>query len=293
MTAKGLHILRTGCKINLFLRVGPKLPTGMHEIHSLFLPLDEPGDRLEVRPRTKGLKVCFRSENGSKPGDIDPDHNTLTRAWQYFADSCGFAPGLDIVVYKQVPQGAGLGGGSANAAALLLFLHGLAKEKNLNLPSDEHFRRDSAAVGADVPFFLLKRPALARGVGEILTSCPNPFAGKHLLLVCPNIAVSTGAAFAKLDAWRENGLAPMPAPFDEKTRPQVFVNDFEKPVFDLHPELAQLHTELEASGAVLVRMSGTGASLFAIYTDEIIAKHMGIALASRALRVYMQHLPRQ
>lgn len=337
MKSDGGQRLFSGCKINLFLRVGPRLPSGLHRIESLFLPLELPGDCLEIRPADRGDApplTRFFDERGAPLDDIDPESNTLTKAWTWFRALCGLAPALELELRKGVPHGSGLGGGSANAAALLLFLRDLAEKRGLPLPDLETFARQSAAVGADVPFFILNRPALVRGVGEILSPCANPFAGHYLLLVCPKTRVNTGWAFAELDRWREQGGArPCPSgtrigprrpngpppfgkparrimPLDphfanaegraqspeqnfEQDQARDFGNDFEAPIFKRLPELAALHAELAASGALLARMSGSGAALFAIYREKKNAGKMVKALADRGLRVYMQPLPKR
>jgi len=129
--------LRAGCKINLYLHVGDRLPNGYHTLESLFLPLAEPHDILDIRlspgtaqglVRTSFVTACEREKPIS---GIDPRHNTLTRAAVWHAEQTGFRPALDILVRKGIPHGAGLGGGSADAAALLLHLQNLAGKKAL------------------------------------------------------------------------------------------------------------------------------------------------------------------
>lgn len=284
--------LHSGCKVNLYLRVGPKKPSGMHDIDSLFLPLAVPCDSITLSPPlpgNSGVHVRFMDAAGMALTDIDSQRNTLAKAWQWFFRTSGFALPLSIQVRKEVPRGAGLGGGSANAAALLLFLYNAAKEQNVSLPHWELFCQGSAAIGADVPFFLFNRPARAQGVGEQLCACAPPFAGHHLLLVCPDIHINTAWAFAELDRHRSSAKALVAPPACQQ--PSDFCNDFEEVIFSHYPALGQLHAELAASGAVLARMSGTGASLFALYADKKNACDMQKALVRRAMSVYMHPLP--
>lgn len=289
-------ILPSGCKINLFLRVGPLRADGKHDLHTFFLPLAEPGDSIRVRPvpaaSEKPPTVVFTDASGRALADIDPERNTLVKAWQWYAAQTGFAPALRIEVTKTVPHGAGLGGGSANAAALLLFLQKLAAASGAPPLPDADMATGSAAVGADVPFFLLGRPALAAGVGERLAPAANPFAGHWLLLLCPEIQISTAWAFAELDRLRAKRP---PAPLAEYAAlppcPHDYANDFESLVFSRHPSLAALHAALKDTGPVLARLSGTGSTLFALYRDEENAFKAAKALASRVLSVYRQRLP--
>ena len=306
--------LRAGCKINLFLHVGARLANGYHSLESLFIPLREPHDLLEVRllpgAPEGSVTVSFHTADGfgePLPG-IDPIRNTVTRACTWHAEQTGYAPALDICVRKGIPHGAGLGGGSADAAAILFWLRARAAEAGVPLPPPDLFAQNTAAIGADVPFFILNRTALASGVGEKLTPVPNPYAGHYLLLLCPGIAVSTAWAFGALDAAREAGsFTDGPEKNPEKNATAVLTsegsrathslartpgrgNDFEPIVFAAYPELARLHGQLLSSGASEARMSGTGSSFFALYRDEKNARETAKKLAKDEYTVYIQYL---
>lgn len=313
-------VLRAGCKINLYLRVGNKLPNGYHELETLFVPLPEPHDTLEVFRRggdavgeaqgRQGMRVEF-----SVPG-IDPERNTLTKAYAWYAARTGFAPSLVVRVRKGIPHGAGLGGGSADAAALLRYLQEEAAKAGHAPLAREELLEGSAAVGADVPFFLLEEAAKATGVGEKLVPVPNPCAGLFLVLACPEVSVSTAWAFAALDEQRCGAASAGPAcgalpdggkgkfekvhahgltsaghqaTYDFACEP-LPGNDFEDLVFARLPELARLHARLCGSGAELTRMSGTGSSIFALFREESVAGAAAKALASDGMTVYMQAL---
>lgn len=199
--------LRHGCKINFFLKIGERLPDGYHTLESLFLPVEEPSDVIEIRriPERQGTlrTAFFKAEPPQVPvAGIDGAHNTLTRAHAWYAEETGFAPALDIRVFKGIPAGGGLGGGSANAAALLRYLQDEAGKSGYEPLEQEALVSGAKKLGADVPFFLLGRPALATGIGEKLCIRDNPVSGMHLLLLCPDLAVSTAWAYAELDAWR-------------------------------------------------------------------------------------------
>ncbi|MDE5878995.1 MAG: 4-(cytidine 5'-diphospho)-2-C-methyl-D-erythritol kinase, partial [Desulfovibrio sp.] len=164
--------LGAGCKVNLGLRVLGRRPDGYHELDSVFWPLAAPRDELEIR-LAPGADITVRCD---VPG-IDPTRNTLTKAHAAFTALTGEAPGLEVTLKKRIPSGAGLGGGSSDAAALLLWLN-----SRLARPlSREQLGQAALSVGADVPFFLYGRPSRVRGIGERVEPLPEPF--PHLFLV--------------------------------------------------------------------------------------------------------------
>jgi 4-diphosphocytidyl-2-C-methyl-D-erythritol kinase len=342
--------LRAGCKINLYLRVGQKLPDGYHEIETLFVPLLKPYDIIEIF--SQDSKVCAPSGaiadspcgqknpqvEFSVPG-INAERNTLTKAHAWYGSITGFAPALTIRVRKNIPHGAGLGGGSSDAAALLRYLQREAAKAGYTPLDRAELLKKSAAVGADVPFFLVGAAAKAAGIGEKLTPVPMPYPGCTLVLACPDIAVSTAWAFGALDAARENtpaasagnadrredaaGSCPFcpaggPAEAGNAATPrrekkaeknqsggltlrrrqatyfppyESFPgNDFENLVLGHLPRLADLHARLRGTKAKLVRMSGTGSSIFAIFRNAAEARDIVKRLAEEGCKVYTQVL---
>ena len=285
--------------------MGERLPSGYHTLQSLILPLAEPHDTLDIRilPDTAfatsgGLVQTSFVTAGSeaKPiAGIDPKHNTLTRAAAWHAEQTGFRPALDIRVCKGIPHGAGLGGGSSDAAALLLWLREQAILAGVDVPDFPRFLEDATAIGADVPFFLLGKPALAEGIGEKLRPlhpADTPYAGQFLLLCCSPIAISTAWAFAALDREREEKTTPHGLTSEGSRAKSAFAhNDFEALVFAAYPELGRLHAGLLQSGAALARMSGTGSALFGVYREEKTAREAAKALAGKDLSTYIQRLP--
>ncbi|MDD6088442.1 MAG: 4-(cytidine 5'-diphospho)-2-C-methyl-D-erythritol kinase [Desulfovibrionaceae bacterium] len=262
-------ILHPGCKINLFLRITGILPNGYHELDTLFYPLSYPRDTLRLRQEHSPTFHLHCNEP-----DIDPLHNTLTKAWKAFTEASGKPVGLHAILEKGIPHGAGLGGGSSDAASLLLFLnesadHPLSKTELLAVATD---------VGADVPFFLYDTPCMASGTGNLLTPYPNivrdlKLQGRHLLLLCPASVVSTpwayqawDAAHLKQDLLTDNKKQNIK--HVEFSRADVFENSFEQVVFARYPELRLLKEKLYAQGADIAVMSGSGASLFGIFSDQ-------------------------
>ncbi len=265
--------LRSGCKINLGLRITGVRPDGMHLIDSLFWPLAEPHDELILTPRTDGRLIVHCDDPS-----LDPGQNTLTRAHARLAALAGEAPGADVRLVKGVPSGAGLGGGSADAAALLRWLNNrLARP----LP-DATLAACAAAVGADVPFFLHACPCRVQGIGERITPMPElapSLSGWSVLLLCPDVHVSTPWAYGAWDrqqaAAPENRLTSVCS--DDRylafrtlgaslSRDRtVLANDLEPVVFKAHPELERLKAALLKQGAAGAAMSGSGSALFGLF----------------------------
>jgi len=245
-------LLYPNAKINLGLNVIRKRSDGYHDIETLFYPVPELCDVLElVRADAFRMHVYHADISGE---------NLCEKAWRLMAGRFGIPP-VEIHLYKKIPMGAGLGGGSADAAFTLA---GLSQLFGLNLPKEE-LAGLAAQLGSDCAFFIYNRPMLARGRGEILT--PYDFSlGDHTLRIFPQpVFVSTKEAYA--------GIVPrQPVHRIESVlkRPVsewkgLLVNDFEDTVFARHPELETALQALYDEGALYAAMSGSGSALFAIY----------------------------
>ena len=267
--------VHTGCKINLFLFITGRLPNGYHELSTLFLPVPQPQDTLVLSPadRDSGIRVRCSVEG------IDAEHNTLTRAYELYAQASNFAPAVDVELFKGIPHGAGLGGGSADGAQVLLWLQRHAPRP---LPEDRLYAL-AARVGADVPFFLRNRPCLAEGIGDRLSEVKSGVEGWSCVLLCPRVKVSTAWAYAAWDAERASFSLTEKRKADKNNRSscQSFygMNDFEPVVFAAHPSLAALKARLAECGADIAGMSGSGSTLFGLFRDSGRA-----AQAAEALR---------
>lgn len=268
-------VLRIGCKVNLTLRLTGVLPNGWHELDTVFLPLDEPSDTLRLALRPGGGLTLRCTEPG-----IDPENNTLAKAYRLFSEVSGFCPGVEAVLEKGIPHGAGLGGGSADAAALLKWLNARAPEP-LPLPK---LAALAARIGADVPFFLYNVPCRATGIGERLVPCPGwlgaaGVAGAGLVLLCPGEHVSTPWAYAAWDRWNRpltearNGAISCASqnPLGGASSIHWLENSFEPPVFEAFPRLRRLREQLLQQGAFAAVMSGSGSSLFGLFRDAGVA----------------------
>lgn len=294
--------LRPGCKINLFLRIVGVYPDGRnkgrHELDTVFLPLDEPHDELLLREGKKGTGLSVRCDSP----EVDPEQNTLTRAYALYAAETGFRPDLEARLIKGIPSGAGLGGGSSDAAALLLWL-----EAHSPVPlGSARLAATAAAVGADVPFFLINRPCRARGIGEVLSPCDiSGLTGMGLVLICPPLHVSTSEAYA---AWDRQHAEPDSCTsaltsadpgaresaswnLREKEAVRRLENSFEDVVFKLHPQLAALKNALFCSGAQAAVMSGSGSALFGLFGTLGAAVQAARVFRASGMTVYVHEVP--
>lgn len=257
-------ILYPNAKINLGLSVLQKREDGFHNLETLFYPVNV-HDVLEI-VEGKELRMC---QYGIEyPGD--PMDNLCIKAYRALAADFDIPP-VEIHLFKKVPVGAGLGGGSSDAAFTLRALNEMF---SLEL-SDEKLAAYAATLGSDCPFFVYNRPMLGTGRGEILEPVEVPaLEGFEIKLVYPPYFVSTAAAYGGIiprSRWPEMGWeADTRSVMDILSQPvetwkNSLVNDFEKTVFAKIPELAAYKEELYAQGAVYASMSGSGSAFFGIF----------------------------
>ncbi|MCR4667265.1 MAG: 4-(cytidine 5'-diphospho)-2-C-methyl-D-erythritol kinase [Desulfovibrio sp.] len=271
--------LTCGCKLNLGLRITGTRPDGLHELDSLFYPLKEPFDTLLLTENGSGTIRLFTGDKR-----IDPEKNTLCSAYTAFRKRVQTIPGLDVTLNKGIPLGAGLGGGSSDAACLLTFLKDTYAT---SLPAEE-LQTMALETGSDVPFFLQTEPCRVRGTGDILTPAEPLIDSRWgellLLLVSPSCHIDTGWAYRRYDTIQEEGrkqevhaltkkgfairvLLPN-AKEPQTVLPWTLDNDLEKAVLPAHPELAALKNRIFAAGALACAMSGSGASLYAFFEQK-------------------------
>lgn len=244
-------ILFPNAKVNLGLHVVRKRSDGYHDIETLFYPVSDLCDVLE-------LVHADRFEMHVYNAEVEGE-NLCEKAWRLLAERFDIPP-VAIHLYKKIPMGAGLGGGSADAAFTLT---GLNQLFGLNLPKDE-LAGLAALLGSDCAFFVYNRPMLARGRGEILA--PVRFTLDRPVRIFPQpVFVSTREAYAGITPKEpERTLeSVLKLPVDQWKG--LLVNDFETSVFARHPELAAAKQALYDDGAVYAAMSGSGSALFAIY----------------------------
>lgn len=287
----GTATLIAGCKVNLSLRITSRRDDGYHTLESLFLPLPFPRDVITIAgaPDSDGFSLSC-----DDPA-LESADNLLSKAYTAYADKTGFAPRLRVFLQKNIPHGAGLGGGSSDAAAFLLYLDSLARESGASALSREALRELALSLGADVPFFLLNRPAKATGIGDILEEVDNPVTGMHLVLVCPDIRVSTPWAFAAWDKKNpENLKSALTSLREQDSSPLVqgvsVQNDLQDVVFERHPRLRHITDLLYAHNAAAATMSGSGASLFGLFESVTDAAAAAGRLRSGGERVFVHRL---
>jgi len=252
-------ILFPNAKINLGLNILRKRVDGYHELETVFYPIGLK-DGLEFI-ENKYNKIIF--SNSGIPLNIDLEENIVVKAYRLLAEDYPL-PGLDIHLHKVIPFGAGLGGGSSDAAFLL---KGLNENFGLGLTPDQ-LRRYAYRLGADCSFFIGDRPAFATGIGEKLHAIDLSLNGYFLVLVKPPVGVGTKAAYAGIKPGTPKRSLTDIIHLSPQKWQEHLVNDFEVSVFPLFPEIGEIKSKLLSHGAIYAAMSGSGSSVFGLFKDE-------------------------
>jgi 4-diphosphocytidyl-2-C-methyl-D-erythritol kinase len=245
------------CKINLGLRVLGKRVDGYHDLRTVFYPVGI-RDVLEMIPAGEpSLHITGQDIPG------DPATNLCIKAYKMLKVDYPSLRPVDIHLHKQIPMGAGLGGGSADGAfalRLLNRLYGLGLTREQLLPY-------AAALGSDCPFFLYDEPCIASGRGEMLEPIALDLSAYRLVLVNPGIHVNTGWAFSQLGLGESGDEALAGSPYIPPIEQwkSSLRNDFEIPVFQTYPEIGQIKDTLYTQGAVYASMSGSGSTVFGLF----------------------------
>jgi len=252
-------ILFPNAKINLGLYVTEKRSDGYHNIESVFYPLPWK-DILEINESATELK--FTSSGLPIPGDSSG--NLCVKAYHLLAHQIELPP-VHIHLHKIIPMGAGLGGGSADAAFVLKYLVSqYASDWN-----NEQVAELAAQLGADCAFFVHNKPMLATGKGEILSPISIDLSGWNIVVVHPGIHVSTPLAYSwvKPTAMKFDLAKQLATTTPEQWRDSVG-NDFENGLFSHHPEIASIKTQLYNMGAAYASMSGSGSAVFGLFRNK-------------------------
>jgi 4-diphosphocytidyl-2-C-methyl-D-erythritol kinase len=292
--------IRSFAKVNLSLAVLGRRADGYHDIETVFQAIDiNPQDEIEFHPaETPADAIELICEN--LPGVAREDNLIWKAAVALRAHvketatatlASGEIPGVRIVLRKNIPFGAGLGGGSGDAAATLL---GLRRFWNLDV-SDEALSGIAAGLGSDVPFFLQGGTALGRGRGEELAPMPD-IPTEHLVVIFPGVAVSTASAYRSLNLGLTSASSdPRIQRFLDLVkngsccRVGIF-NDFEAVILPAYPEIAEAKSFLERRGATATLLSGSGSSVFGFFSDEESA-HVAAQAADEAGRAGWRAFP--
>lgn len=243
-------------KINLGLNIVSKRSDGYHDIETLFYPIGL-HDVLEVVPAAGGRTRMQVSGIPVEGADAD---NLVLKAYRLMQE-CYDLPPVEISLYKAIPLGAGLGGGSADAAFMLRLLDRMFA---LSL-SDEQLAALAVKIGADCPFFLYNRPLLATGIGNVFRPVSLSLRGHTLVLVKPDVHVSTAEAYRAVRPQKPRVRIPavVEKPLGEWSG--LLVNDFEERVFAAHPVIGRIKEDLYRAGAGYVSLSGSGASVYGLF----------------------------
>lgn len=257
-------ILYPNCKINIGLRVIRKREDGYHDLETIFYPIHGLTDRLEVTASER-----FSFEQAGIAVDCAADDNLLIKCYRRMQEHYPQIGNVRIRFEKRIPFGAGLGGGSSDAAHMAIALNELFR---LGL-SREQLADEVSTLGADCAFFIYNTPCLAEGIGERLTPISLSLSGFRLIMLKPDVHVSTREAYQGI---RLSGDKPSLAqlvrkgiaPIDLKRHEAVIYNDFERTIFALHPQLAAVKQQLLDAGAFYAAMSGSGSTVYGLFEPD-------------------------
>lgn len=248
-------------KINLGLNITAKRTDGYHDIESCFYPIPFK-DALEIIPSEK---LSFESTGLNIPGDTA--NNLVLKAYNLL--QAGFdIPSVQIILHKNIPMGAGLGGGSADGAFMLTLMNEYFK---LGLTT-EKLQKYALLLGSDCPFFIENQPKFVSGRGELFEKSSIDLSGYYLGLIFPNIHISTAEAY--------QGLKPSTPQISVKevveNHPisdwkELLKNDFENVIFTRYPVLQQLKNSLYEQGAIYASMTGSGSTLYGLFKEKPLA----------------------
>lgn len=254
-------------KINIGLNVVSQRPDGYHDIETVFYPI----------PLTDALEIKYMDEKFPSPlscdlkvsgnaVDCDEQDNLVVKAYSLLAADYQL-PRVHAHLFKRIPSQAGLGGGSSDGAFMIKLLD---ERFRLNIGISE-MEKYAARLGADCAFFISAEPSYATGIGNILEPADGPrgnLDGYYIAVVKPSIAVSTRDAYSKITP-----AYPKVSPRDAVRQPieewkNLLGNDFEKPVFELYPELGHIKNRLYDMGALYAQMSGSGSAVYGLFKTE-------------------------
>ena len=248
-------------KINLGLNIIEKRPDGYHNLETVFYPVPVE-DALEVNILNESTQK-FRLHQAGLEIAGEAENNLVVKAYKLLDERFNLPP-VDIHLFKHIPSGAGLGGGSSDAAYMLKLLN---EKFNLKL-SDKNLEEYAARLGADCAFFIRNAPTYAEGIGNIFSPISLSLKGYQIVLVKPDIFVSTRDAFAQIKPHRQE------IPLKEVIKQPIeewkerMVNDFEESVFPQFPAIKEIKEKLYEAGAIYAAMTGSGSSVFGLFKPE-------------------------
>lgn len=250
-------ILFPNCKINLGLRVIRKREDGYHDLETIFVPIYGLHDELEVNKTepSSSLLSPFTFLQEGIAVDCKPEDNLIIQCYQLMRSKYPQIGPVSIRFKKNIPFGAGLGGGSSDAAHMAVALNELF---HLGL-TKEQLAKEVRPLGADCPFFIYNTPCYAEGIGDILTPIDLDLKGTRIILIKPNEGVSTKDAYSGIVLHPEASGAVLNG---------EYINDFEASVFPKHPIIADIKKRLLDAGAYYASMTGSGSTVFGFFKND-------------------------
>jgi len=271
MGKETILILDSNSKVNLGLKVINKRPDNFHNIESIFIEINLK-DKLTFTPCSKFKLI---TKGISIPNN---ENNTIIQATQLIENTFNIKVKHKILIDKNIPTGSGLGGGSSNAAMTLI---GLNKLYKLNI-TNNHLQDLASKISSDAPFFINGKVQFIQGRGERMSPIKNTqFKNKKFLLVFPNFRVSTSWAYSNIKKYLHTNTNPPKFPaLTNESDWALFENNFEKVVGSTYPEILEIKDVLYKYGAHYSGLSGSGSTMFGIYTDEALVQKTQEALVS-------------
>ena len=249
--------LYPNCKINIGLRVVRKREDGYHDLETIFYPVYGLHDELEVE-----IADEFAFLQDGIEVDCLPTDNLIYKVYQRMQEHFPQIGNVRIRFKKNIPFGAGLGGGSSDAAHMAIALNELFQLRLTQKQLAEEVR----PLGADCPFFIYNTPCYAEGIGDKLTPISLDLSGMRLVMIKPDCGVSTKEAYAGIKPKGSSELFKVVQNGSELFK--VATNDFEDTVFVAHPEIAEIKQRLLDAGAVYAAMSGSGSTVFGLFEHD-------------------------
>jgi len=263
----------TCSKVNLSLAVTAKRPDGYHDLDSLFYPFRDPSDEISLEDAPAAPGITIRCDAPGVP--LEPEKNLCGKAVFAYCKAAGMnVPGLVIHLEKHIPVAAGMGGGSADCAAVLRLL-----QERFHALSDSQLEDAAFSLGADVPFFLNPRPSYVTGAGEHHTPVEGLPEYLPILLAAPQFPVSAAWAYQHMDLRRAISTPPRTNELidalrrrDYESAAHFMRNDLEHALFIKYPLLVLLRRFLLENGALRAMISGSGPTILALFRDDAAAQ---------------------
>ena len=255
-------LLFPNCKINIGLRVVRKREDGYHDLETIFYPVYGLHDELEVEPAEE-----FAFLQDGLVVDCLPTDNLIYKVYKRMQEHFPQIGNVKITFKKNIPFGAGLGGGSSDAAHMAIALNQIF---SLGL-TREQLAEEVRPLGADCPFFIYNTPCYAEGIGDKLSPITLDLSGLRLVMIKPNCSVSTKEAYAGIVRHPEAEGQIKQALTEGQTLTDMsplLINDFEQTVFPIHPEIAEIKKRLLSAGAIYAAMSGSGSTVFGLFQNN-------------------------